>query len=79
MASSVVTMSAAPNAEINISSAASNATKTPDVKPCCVCKEEKTARDNCMLFSRAANPEADCVTMIDKYKSCMAGYGFRLP
>ncbi|KAI4717431.1 hypothetical protein E4T48_06367 [Aureobasidium sp. EXF-10727] len=48
-------------------------------KPCCVCKDEKAARDECMLFSTAADPQADCQSMIQKYKTCMQGYGFSLP
>ncbi|KAI9647376.1 Cytochrome c oxidase copper chaperone [Ciborinia camelliae] len=48
-------------------------------KPCCVCKDEKAARDECMLFSTAKDPQAACASMIDKYKSCMAGFGFNLP
>jgi len=49
------------------------------VKPCCVCKDEKATRDECMLFSNANDPQNDCATTIDKYKSCMAGFGFKLP
>ncbi|KFA70455.1 hypothetical protein S40285_00654 [Stachybotrys chlorohalonatus IBT 40285] len=45
-------------------------------KPCCVCKEEKSKRDECMLFSNAKDPAADCRSMVDLYKKCMAGYGF---
>jgi cytochrome c oxidase assembly protein subunit 17 len=48
-------------------------------QPCCVCKDEKAARDECMLFSNAADPQADCQNMIQKYKTCMQGYGFSLP
>lgn len=48
-------------------------------KPCCVCKDEKAARDECMLFSTAKDPQVACATMVDKYKSCMAGFGFNLP
>ncbi|PSS25161.1 hypothetical protein M430DRAFT_32968 [Amorphotheca resinae ATCC 22711] len=48
-------------------------------KPCCVCKEEKAARDECMLFSNAKDPQKDCATTIEKYKTCMAGFGFQLP
>ena len=48
-------------------------------QPCCVCKDEKAARDECMLFSNAADPQADCQSMIQKYKTCMQGYGFSLP
>ncbi|CAL3967066.1 unnamed protein product [Diplocarpon coronariae] len=49
------------------------------VKPCCVCKDEKATRDECMLFSKAQDPQKDCASTIDKYKSCMAGFGFHLP
>ncbi|KAI5212476.1 hypothetical protein E4T42_02144 [Aureobasidium subglaciale] len=49
------------------------------VKPCCVCKDEKAARDECMLFSNAADPQADCQNMVQKYRACMQGYGFNLP
>ncbi|KAB8303614.1 hypothetical protein EYC80_005010 [Monilinia laxa] len=48
-------------------------------KPCCVCKEEKAARDECMLFSTAKDPQVACASMVDRYKSCMAGFGFNLP
>jgi len=47
-------------------------------KPCCVCKDEKAARDECMLFSNATNPQEECESMVQKYRSCMAGYGFKL-
>ncbi|KAE9372249.1 hypothetical protein N431DRAFT_466522 [Stipitochalara longipes BDJ] len=50
-----------------------------NVKPCCVCKDEKASRDECMLFSNAKDPQKDCASTIDKYKSCMAGFGFQLP
>jgi len=50
-----------------------------NVKPCCVCKDEKAARDECMLFSNAKDPQKDCASIVDKYKSCMAGFGFQLP
>ncbi|KAF1986126.1 hypothetical protein K402DRAFT_421349 [Aulographum hederae CBS 113979] len=49
------------------------------VKPCCVCKDEKAARDECMLFSNAPDPQQDCQNMVTKYKSCMAGFGFTIP
>jgi len=48
------------------------------VKPCCVCKDEKASRDECMLFSRADDPQEDCKGMVAKYKDCMAGYGFKI-
>ncbi|TQN68483.1 Cytochrome c oxidase copper chaperone, partial [Colletotrichum shisoi] len=40
-------------------------------KPCCVCKEEKAKRDECMLFSNAADPSKDCLSTIDQYRACM--------
>ncbi|KAK5168509.1 hypothetical protein LTR04_006587 [Oleoguttula sp. CCFEE 6159] len=49
------------------------------VKPCCVCKDEKAARDECMLFSNSSNPQAECEDMVSRYRSCMRGYGFSLP
>ncbi|KAF2088227.1 hypothetical protein K490DRAFT_64905 [Saccharata proteae CBS 121410] len=49
------------------------------VKPCCVCKDEKAARDECMLFSNSDNAQQECKDLVSKYKSCMAGYGFNLP
>lgn len=48
-------------------------------QPCCVCKDEKAARDECMLFSTGDEPEKTCRTTIERYRSCMAGYGFKLP
>ncbi|KAI5282035.1 Cytochrome c oxidase copper chaperone [Ascosphaera acerosa] len=46
-------------------------------KPCCVCKDEKAARDDCMLFSRSDDPaKEECKGLVDKYKACMAGFGF---
>jgi len=48
------------------------------VKPCCVCKDEKAQRDECMLFSRSDDPQDDCKGMVARYKDCMAGYGFRI-
>ncbi|KAI9676557.1 MAG: Cytochrome c oxidase copper chaperone [Caeruleum heppii] len=53
-------------------------TASAKVKPCCVCKDEKAARDECMLFSDGDARES-CKSTIDKYRSCMAGYGFTLP
>ncbi|KZZ91665.1 Cytochrome c oxidase copper chaperone [Ascosphaera apis ARSEF 7405] len=48
-------------------------------KPCCVCKEEKQARDDCMLFSRSDDPaKEDCKSAVEKYKACMAGFGFQV-
>ncbi|KAK4180777.1 cytochrome c oxidase [Triangularia setosa] len=68
--------SSAPVAPVVAQSAAVAAESKP--KPCCVCKDEKAKRDECMLFSKAADPQKDCLTTIDQYKSCMAGFGFKV-
>ncbi|KAH8788412.1 COX17 protein [Diaporthe sp. PMI_573] len=47
-------------------------------KPCCVCKDEKAKRDECMLFSNAADPAKACQSTIDQYRSCMKGFGFEV-
>ncbi|KAJ4397080.1 Cytochrome c oxidase copper chaperone [Gnomoniopsis smithogilvyi] len=47
-------------------------------KPCCVCKDEKSKRDECMLFSNAADPAKDCQSTIDQYRNCMKGFGFEV-
>jgi len=57
---------------------ASGDESTAKVKPCCVCKDEKAQRDECMLFSRSENPQEDCKDMVSKYRSCMQSYGFNL-
>ncbi|CAM1506886.1 Fc.00g065270.m01.CDS01 [Cosmosporella sp. VM-42] len=61
-------------------SAASTAGSEPAAKPkpCCVCKEEKAKRDECMLFSTAKDPAADCKSLVEQYRSCMTGYGFKV-
>ncbi|KAK4947725.1 hypothetical protein LTR28_007569, partial [Elasticomyces elasticus] len=48
------------------------------VKPCCVCKDEKAARDECMLFSTSSDPQQACQDMVSRYRSCMKGFGFDL-
>ncbi|KAK7425663.1 Cytochrome c oxidase copper chaperone [Neonectria magnoliae] len=61
--------------------AAVKSTNTPEAtkpKPCCVCKEEKAKRDECMLFSNAKDPAADCKSLVEQYRSCMTGYGFQV-
>jgi cytochrome c oxidase assembly protein subunit 17 len=44
-----------------------------------VCTEEKSARDECMLFAKSDNPIAECESMVAKYKTCMTGFGFEIP
>lgn len=56
----------------------SDTVATTKPKPCCVCKDEKSKRDECMLFSKATDPARDCKTTIDQYRSCMAGFGFQV-
>ncbi|OAA33156.1 Cytochrome c oxidase copper chaperone [Moelleriella libera RCEF 2490] len=55
---------------------ASEVTSKP--KPCCVCKDEKSLRDECMLFSKASDPAADCKSFVQQYKTCMAGFGYKV-
>nr|OQO32012.1 hypothetical protein B0A51_00811 [Rachicladosporium sp. CCFEE 5018] len=57
-------------------SASSTASKP---KPCCVCKDEKAACDECMLFSTAKDPQAACQDMVSGYRRCMEGFGFSIP
>ncbi|KAK9241371.1 cytochrome C oxidase copper chaperone-domain-containing protein [Lipomyces kononenkoae] len=45
-------------------------------KPCCVCIEEKVARDECMLVN--ADGRTQCAELIQNYKACMRGYGFNV-
>jgi hypothetical protein len=47
-------------------------------QPCCVCKDEKASRDECMLFSTAQDPQRECEGMVEKYRSCMRGFGFQI-
>ncbi|KAK6336330.1 Cytochrome c oxidase copper chaperone [Orbilia brochopaga] len=47
-------------------------------KPCCVCKPEKSARDECFLKSTTDTPEAECQDVIKSYKVCMEGFGFKI-
>ncbi|KAL2110731.1 hypothetical protein VUR80DRAFT_811 [Thermomyces stellatus] len=58
--------------------AAPASTETSKPKPCCVCKDEKSQRDECMLMSKSANPEEDCKSTIQQYKACMEGFGFKV-
>ncbi|KAH6898614.1 cytochrome C oxidase copper chaperone-domain-containing protein [Thelonectria olida] len=65
-----------PSVAAAVSSTATEQVNKP--KPCCVCKEEKSKRDECMLFSSAKDPAADCKSLVDQYKSCMSGFGFQV-
>ncbi|OAL55671.1 hypothetical protein IQ07DRAFT_675943 [Pyrenochaeta sp. DS3sAY3a] len=48
------------------------------VKPCCVCNDQKAKRDECMLFSTSNDAQKECASLVDQYRSCMAGYGFKV-
>jgi cytochrome c oxidase assembly protein subunit 17 len=77
MASQAITMpSFNPGAKDTVAATSDAAASKP--KPCCVCKDEKSKRDECMLFSTAADPQKDCQSTIDQYRSCMAGFGFKV-
>ncbi|KAH8820358.1 cytochrome C oxidase copper chaperone-domain-containing protein [Xylogone sp. PMI_703] len=76
MASHAISIPTSNSASIAQDIKPTNATSKP--KPCCVCKDEKASRDECMLFSNAKDPQKDCATTIEKYKSCMAGFGFQI-
>ncbi|KAJ2978413.1 hypothetical protein NUW58_g7509 [Xylaria curta] len=77
MSSSISMPSIAPQALAGSANTTANATVSKP-KPCCVCKDEKARRDDCMLFSKSTDPTSDCKPIIDQYKSCMAGFGFQI-
>lgn len=52
----------------------SELTKESKPKPCCVCLDEKKARDECLLFN--GQEGGKCDEFIEKYKVCMKGFGF---
>ncbi|KAI1194190.1 cytochrome C oxidase copper chaperone [Nemania serpens] len=69
--------SKAESAAPAVANASTSATASKP-KPCCVCKDEKAQRDDCMLFSQSNDPTNDCKPIIDQYKTCMAGFGFQI-
>ncbi|KAF4455421.1 cytochrome c oxidase assembly protein subunit 17 [Fusarium austroafricanum] len=69
------TISSPVSAAANVAPPSTTASKP---KPCCVCKDEKAKRDECMLFSDAKDPAADCKSLVDQYRSCMSGFGFQV-
>ncbi|OIW34425.1 hypothetical protein CONLIGDRAFT_709763 [Coniochaeta ligniaria NRRL 30616] len=77
MASQALNMpSLTPGANSNAAASSDAAASKP--KPCCVCKDEKAKRDECMLFSTGSDPSSECKSTIDQYRSCMAGFGFKV-
>lgn len=67
-----------PGSGAQPSNAAPSTSDASRPKPCCVCKDEKAKRDECMLFSNAKDPQQDCVSLVDQYKSCMSGFGYKV-
>lgn len=51
-------------------------TKQSKPKPCCVCLDEKKARDVCLLQN--GQDSGKCDAIIGQYKLCMKGYGFEI-
>lgn len=43
-----------------------------------VCTDQKAKRDECMLFSTSNDAQKECAPLVDQYKQCMAGYGFKI-
>jgi cytochrome c oxidase assembly protein subunit 17 len=43
-----------------------------------VCTDQKAKRDECMLFSISNDAQKECAPLVDQYKQCMAGYGFKI-
>jgi cytochrome c oxidase assembly protein subunit 17 len=39
---------------------------------------QKAKRDECMLFSQSNDPQKECADLVSQYKTCMAGYGFKI-
>ncbi|OJD22681.1 hypothetical protein ACJ73_05970 [Blastomyces percursus] len=78
MSPAATSISTGSSASLN-SSTSSSAEPSSKPKPCCVCKDEKAARDDCMLFSKSDDPaEQECRPLVEQYKSCMAGFGFKI-
>ncbi|GAO18114.1 uncharacterized protein UV8b_02926 [Ustilaginoidea virens] len=69
---------AIPSSSVQADSSTASLHTATKPKPCCVCKDEKSKRDECMLFSKAPNPAADCKSFVEQYKTCMAGFGYKV-
>ncbi|KAI0203911.1 cytochrome C oxidase copper chaperone-domain-containing protein [Astrocystis sublimbata] len=78
MSSSISLPSISAKAGPTAASTNTDAAAASKPKPCCVCKDEKAQRDDCMLFSKSDDPVSDCKPIIDQYKTCMAGFGFKI-
>jgi cytochrome c oxidase assembly protein subunit 17 len=49
-------------------------TSTKKLSPCCVCKETKTLRDECLRFKS----DLECLKEIDNHKQCLIDNGFKV-
>lgn len=49
-------------------------TNKQNVRPCCVCKDTRTARDDCLRF----NPEETCIKQVNAHNECLKSYGFQV-
>ncbi|KAI5282905.1 Cytochrome c oxidase copper chaperone [Ascosphaera aggregata] len=66
---------------VTISASGGEQPSKPKVRPEVIYShiDEKSARDDCMLMSRSDDPaEGECKSLVEKYKACMAGYGFQV-
>lgn len=57
--------------------------ESTSVKPCCVCKETRKARDDCYLFAPSSSQsggdeelQTHCKKYIEAHSECLKGYGF---
>ena len=48
--------------------------KKTNLKPCCVCTETRTFRDDCLRF----NDEDKCLKEIESHIKCLESYGFKI-
>lgn len=63
--------------EVSATPALSTKPVGPDgkpLRPCCVCKDEKKARDICIV----EKGEDQCGDLIEAHKACMRGLGFKV-
>ncbi|KAF7629218.1 Cytochrome c oxidase copper chaperone [Meloidogyne graminicola] len=44
------------------------------LRPCCVCKETRMGRDECIIL----NGEEKCGALIEAHKKCLREYGFEM-
>lgn len=62
------------DAEHQIKAIVTNTDPNRTLKPCCVCKETKNRRDECIVL----NGEESCGTFIEAHKECLRKHGFQI-